>query len=65
MIQGGLLNDPKHVDDLNMFVMQLLRSALDDPGVPNPREVSNCVHEHTDTHTHTSSSNEVVGGCGF
>ena len=50
MIQGGLLNDPNHVDDLNMFVMQLLRTALDDPGVPNPREA--CLNTHTHTHTH-------------
>ena len=40
-LQKGLLNDPDHVDEMMALATQLLRFAIDDPGVPNPKEVRN------------------------
>ena len=38
-LQCDLLNDPEHTDDAVALATQLLRFAIDDPGIPNPKEV--------------------------
>ena len=45
MLQGGLLNDRDCLDDFMQFTTNLLAVALDEPGVPNVKEVKN-VHEY-------------------
>ena len=39
MLQGGLLNDKDFIDDFMQFTTNLLAVALDEPGVPNIKEV--------------------------
>ena len=39
MLQGGLLNDRDCLDDFMQFTTNLLAVALDEPGVPNVKEV--------------------------
>ena len=39
MLQGGLLNDRECMDDFMQFTTNLLAVALDEPGVPNVKEV--------------------------
>ena len=38
-LQSGLLNDEEYVEDTMSVVSHLLTFALDDPGVPTPKEV--------------------------
>lgn len=40
MLQDGLLNETEDdVEDMLSLISHLLRYALEDPGVPNPKEV--------------------------
>ena len=40
LLQNGLLGDPDTVPDFMDFVKHLLHMALEDPGVPNNKEVN-------------------------
>jgi hypothetical protein len=40
VLQGGLANEAEYTDDFLNVVTRLVKVALNDPGIPNPREVS-------------------------
>ena len=43
-LQSGLLNDGEHIEDIMSLLNHLLTFALDDPGIPNPKEVMDKLH---------------------
>ncbi|XP_013395978.1 bromodomain adjacent to zinc finger domain protein 2B-like [Lingula anatina] len=60
-IQMGMLNDEEELEEVLSLMTHLLKFALDDPGVPNPKEATTLLNEKiTDVDLNENNISEVL-----